>query len=61
MGPPDPSSRLAARAACRWLRDAYDSCNTHLELVEVAVAGEKGKTLRQSYHALRRLIPALPT
>ena len=56
MGPPDPSSRLAARAACRWLRDAYDSCNTHLELVEAAVAGEKGKTLRQSYHALRRLI-----
>ena len=52
----DPN-RLAARAACRWLRDAYDSCNTHLELVGAAEAGVKGKTQRLSYHALlQRLI-----
>ena len=28
---PDPSG-LSVRAACRWLRDAFDSCNTHLVL-----------------------------
>ena len=52
----DPN-RLAARAACRWLRDAFDSCNTHLELAGAAEAGAKGKTQRRSYRALlQRLI-----
>ena len=52
----DPST-LSARAACRWLRDAFDSCNTHLVLVGAAAAGFKGSAQHQSYHALlRRLI-----
>ena len=61
----DPS-RLSARTACRWLRDAYDSCNTHLVLVgAAATAGSKGSAAerrkgsaqRRSYHALlQRLI-----
>ena len=51
MAEPD-SSRLSARSACRWLRDAFDSCNTHLVLVGAAEAGSKGSTQRRSYHAL---------
>ena len=53
----DPS-RLSVRAACRWLRDAFDSCNTHLVLVGAAAAEEsKGSSQRRSYHALlQRLI-----
>ena len=52
----DPN-RLSVRAACRWLRDAFDSCNTHLTLVGAAEAGAKGKTQRRSHHALlQRLI-----
>ena len=52
----DPSS-LSARAACRWLRDAFDSCNAHLVLVGAAAAGSKDSAQRRSYHALlQRLI-----
>ena len=52
----DPS-RLSVRAACRWLRDAFDSCNTHLVLVGAAAAGSKDSAQRRSYHALlQRLI-----
>ena len=53
----DPN-RLSVRAACRWLRDALDSCNTHLVLSgTAAVAGLKGSAQRRSYHALlQRLI-----
>ena len=52
----DPSS-LSARATCRWLRDAFDSCNTHLMLVGSAAAGSKDSAQRRSYHALlERLI-----
>ena len=52
----DPS-KLSARAACRWLRDAFDSCNTHLVLVGAAAAGSKDSAQRRSYHVLlQRLI-----
>ena len=52
----DPN-RLSVRAACRWLRDAFDSCNTHLVLVGAAEAGFKDSAQRQSFLVLlQRLI-----
>ena len=55
----DPN-QLSVRAACRWLRDAFDSCNTHLThlvLVGAAAAASKASAQRWSYHALlQRLI-----
>ena len=52
----DPS-RLSARAACRWLRDAFDSCNTHLKLFGAAAARSTSSAQRRSYHELlQRLI-----
>ena len=52
----DPN-QLSVRSACRWLRDAFDSCNTRLHLVGAAAAESKGSAQRRSYHALlQRLI-----
>ena len=49
--------KLSARAACRWLRDAFDSCNTHLVLVGAEAAGSKDSAQRRSYHVLlQRLV-----
>ena len=50
-GEKDPNM-LSVRAACRWLRDAFDSCNTHIELVGAAAAVSKGSAQRRSYHVL---------
>ena len=50
-------SRLSARTTCRWLRDAFDSCNTHLVLLGAAAADSEDSAQRRSYHALlQRLI-----
>ena len=50
-------SKLPARASCRWLRDAFDSCNTHLKLVGAAAARAKSSAQRRSYHELlQRLV-----
>ena len=52
----DPN-RLSVRAACRWLRDAFDSCNTHLVLEGAAAAGMRESAQRRSYpELLQRLI-----
>ena len=50
-------SRLSARAACLWLRNAFDACNTHLVLVGEAAAGAESPAQRRSYYELlQRLI-----
>ena len=53
----DPN-RLSVRLASRWLRDAFDSCNTHLTLVGAARAESKGSAQRRSYHALLQCLIA---
>ena len=54
----NPSGRLAVRAACRWLRDAFDSWNNHLVLVGAMLAEPRCSSPSiRSYHALlRRLL-----